>query len=222
MHGCPLCSSEVHPYATDPRRSYLHCSACDLISADPASFLDKQAEKVYYDLHENSPDDAGYRRFLGRLATPLLARLSPGMEGLDHGCGPGPTLSVMMQEAGMVMTIHDPLYFPNPGALERSYDFVTCSEVVEHFRRPDQDWALLVSMLRPGGWLAIMTKLVLSRERFQTWHYKDDPTHLGFYSPATFAWLGLRFGLSVERIDRDVLFLGKPSCGLYGREHRER
>lgn len=68
---------------------------------------------------------------------------------------------------------------------------------------------LLTALLRPGGWLGVMTKLVISRERFATWHYKDDPTHIGFYSPVTFAWLGARFGLEVERVDRDVILLQK-------------
>ncbi|QDV35577.1 class I SAM-dependent methyltransferase [Tautonia plasticadhaerens] len=209
MLHCPLCSRRVEPYVEDRRRAYFHCARCDLVSADPGSHLDAAAERAYYDLHENDPADRGYRRFLGRLAGPLLGRLSPGMRGLDYGCGPGPTLSVMLEEAGMHMEVHDPLYRPNPGALGRHYDFVTCTEVVEHFRRPAEDWGRLTALVRPGGWLGIMTKLVISRERFAAWHYKDDPTHVSFYSPATFEWLGVRFGLAVERVDRDVLLLQK-------------
>jgi Methyltransferase domain len=209
MLHCPLCAHLVGQYAQDRRRVYFHCPRCDLVSADPESHLDAPAEKGYYDLHENDPADQGYRRFLGRLAGPILRRLSRGMRGLDYGCGPGPTLSVMLVEAGMLMEDYDPFYTPNPGALECSYDFVTCTEVVEHFRWPSEDWARLTALLRPGGWLGIMTKLVISRERFGAWHYKDDPTHVSFYSPGTFSWLGTRFDLAVERVDRDVILLQK-------------
>jgi hypothetical protein len=209
MLYCPLCAHGVEPYSEDRRRAYFHCPRCDLVSADPASHLDAPAERGYYDLHENDPADQGYRRFLGRLAGPILGRLNLGMRGLDYGCGPGPTLSIMLEEAGMLMEDYDPYYRPDRGALGRTYDFVTCTEVVEHFRRPAEDWARLTALLRPGGWLGVMTKLVISRERFAAWHYKDDPTHVSFYSPGTFSWLGARFDLVVERVDRDVILLKK-------------
>jgi hypothetical protein len=206
---CPLCSSDAEAYLADRRRAYFHCPACDLVFADPASHLSAPEEKAEYDRHENDPADPRYRRFLGRLADPLLGRLERGMKGLDYGCGPGPTLSVMLEEAGIPMAVHDPLYRPNPDALGRQYDFVTCTEVVEHFREPAREWERLTALVRPGGWLGIMTKLVIGRERFAAWHYKEDPTHVSFYSPATFAWLGERFGLTAERVDRDVILMQK-------------
>jgi hypothetical protein len=209
MLGCPLCAHGAETYAEDRWRAYFHCPRCDLVFADPASHLDAAAAKEEYDRHENDPADSGYRRFLNRLAAPLVSRLSRGMEGLDYGCGPGPTLSVMLEEAGMTMAVYDPVYRPDPVVLDRRYDFVTCTEVVEHFSQPAHDWQCLTALVRPGGWLGIMTKLVISRERFVHWHYKNDLTHVGFYSPATFAWLGTHFGLTVERVDRDVLLMQK-------------
>jgi hypothetical protein len=210
MLHCPLCIGEVNPYIGDRRRAYFHCPRCELVSVAPGSHLDQASEKVYYDLHENDPADPGYRRFLGRLAGPLLGRLTVGMSGLDYGCGPGPTLSIMMEEAGMLMEDYDPFYKPDRGALGRSFDFVTCTEVVEHFRRPAEDWLRLMALLRPGGWLGIMTKMVINKERFAVWHYKDDPTHVSFYSPKTFDWLGERFGLTVEKVSPDVILLQTP------------
>ncbi len=134
MLNCPLCEHDASDYLDDRRRTYFHCACCDLVFADPASHLDPVREKEEYDRHENDPADVRYRGFLNRLAVPLLGRLTPGMEGLDFGCGPGPTLSVMLEEAGMAMTLFDPYYRPNADALGRSYDFVTCTEVVEHFQ----------------------------------------------------------------------------------------
>lgn len=206
---CPLCATVAERYGEDPRRAYFHCPNCDVVFADPASHLDERGEKAEYDLHQNDPADQGYRRFLSRLANPLLARLSRGMLGLDYGCGPGPALSAMLEEAGMIMAIHDPFYSPNLEALARRHDFVTCTEVVEHFSTPAHDWARLTALVKPGGWLGIMTKPVISRERFFSWHYKDDPTHVTFYSPVTFAWLGAHFEFTVERVDQDVFLMQK-------------
>lgn len=89
-----------------------------------------------YDLHRNDPDDGDYRNFLARLVTPLMQRLHPGMEGLDYGYGPGPALAQMLTEAGMRMALYDPFYAPDTAVLNRTYDFVTCTETAEHFRRP--------------------------------------------------------------------------------------
>ena len=89
MLYCPLCAHGVEPYSEDRRRAYFRCPRCDLVSADPQSHLDAPAEWGYYDLHENDPADQGCRRFLGRLAGPILGRLNLGMRGLDYGCGPG-------------------------------------------------------------------------------------------------------------------------------------
>ncbi|WP_406665017.1 class I SAM-dependent methyltransferase [Gallaecimonas sp. GXIMD1310] len=209
MHPCPLCHAPVSPYAEDKHRRYWQCQCCRLVFADPASHLAAAAEKAVYDLHQNSADDDGYRRFLERLSIPLLARLQPGQRGLDFGCGPGPVLASMLEKAGMQMTTFDPFYAPDPQRLNSCYDFVTCTEVVEHFQQPAQSWQQLADLVRPGGWLGIMTKLVISPARFASWHYKNDPTHVSFYSEATFAWLASRHGFSWQRLDTDVLLLQK-------------
>ncbi len=209
MQVCPLCAGESMAYAEDRRRAYFRCGRCELVFADPASRPSAEAEKAEYDRHQNDESDPRYRRFLGRLAVPLLGRLSRGMCGLDYGCGPGPALARMLEEAGMVVEVHDPFYAPNPEALTRRYDFVTCTEVVEHFHAPARDWARLAGLVRPGGWLGVMTKLVISRERFAAWHYKEDPTHVAFYGPATFDRIGADLGFTPERVGPDVILLRK-------------
>ena len=93
-HGlCPLCGSEETSAFFQDWRDYLRCSACLLVFVPPQQFVTSEAEKALYDLHQNSPDDPRYRRFLARIFDPLSARLVPGNHGLDFGSGPGPTLS---------------------------------------------------------------------------------------------------------------------------------
>jgi len=205
---CPLCGEYAAWFCEDRSRWYFRCTCCELVFADPASHLSLEAERAEYDLHENNPGDPCYRAFLSRLAEPLLAHLEPGMHGLDFGCGPGPTLSVMLAEQGMVVDDYDPIYAADARLLERRYDFVTATEVVEHFRHPIAAWRELASLVRPGGWLGIMTLLAPGDvETFSQWWYKNDPTHVSFYNEATFDWLAEESGFKVETLDDRVLLV---------------
>ena len=215
---CPLCKTEngrffYHDNSKRNRQGagvdYYQCSNCQLVFLLPHQFLSPDAEKAVYDLHENSPDDPHYRRFLNRLCAPMLSRLSPQSDGLDFGSGPGPTLSLMFAEAGHSITIYDPFYAPNPQALTQQYDSITATEVVEHLHRPRHELAQLWSCLRPNGLLGIMTKRVMSQAAFANWHYKNDPTHVCFFALETFEWLADHWGASLEILDKDIVLLTK-------------
>lgn len=207
---CPLCaSSQVEHYLADSRRDYLQCGVCRLVFVPPHQHLSAAEEKAHYDLHENDPADPGYRKFLSRLATPLLEKLADKSVGLDFGSGPGPTLSLMMAEAGHRVAIFDPYYAPDDSCLRQHYDFITATEVVEHLSRPGEELDRLWSLLNVGGWLGLMTKRVSGREAFTRWHYKNDPTHICFYSRETFDHLGLKWQTEVLYPDADVVLFHK-------------
>lgn len=212
MPDCPLCQATmVSDFCQDQHRRYFECSRCRLIFADPASRPSAEEEKARYDRHQNHPGDLGYRQFLGRLVEPLVAHLGPGAwEGLDFGCGPGPTLSVMLEERGYAMSLYDPFYAPDPAVLSRSYDFVTCTEAMEHFHTPGREWPLLVRLVKPGGWLAIMTRLATDVRAFGQWDYANDFTHVSFFRRETFNYLSDRDGLEVEFVGNDGILLRKP------------
>jgi len=210
MPICPLCASDrTACYHCDARREYHQCQRCDLVFVPPAFRLGPEEERAVYDQHENSPDDAGYRQFLARLVAPLREKLAPGDRGLDFGAGPGPTLSVMFEEAGHPMAIYDPFYAPDACVLEGEYDFITATEVVEHLFEPGWELARLSGLLRPAGWLGLMTKRVTDREAFTRWHYILDPTHVAFFSEASFRWLADELGMTVEFPAADVVLLQK-------------
>ena len=190
FHPCPLCHSvDIVAYHADKAREYLTCPVCALVFVPAAQHLSRADEKAQYDQHDNRPDDPGYRRFLSRLYEPLNQRLKPGSRGLDVGCGPGPTLSVMFEEAGHHVALYDPYYAPDQSVLAAAYDFITLTEVVEHMSAPGRELDRLWSLLVPGGQLGIMTKRVRDRAAFATWHYITDPTHISFFSETTFQWL---------------------------------
>ena len=205
---CPLCRAPTisTPIILHARR-YHDCTACGLIHLDPADRLAREAERAHYATHQNDPSDAGYRAFLDRLVLPLVARLSPGATGLDYGSGPGPTLSVMLSERGFPTTDYDPFFAPDAAALAVMYDFITCTETVEHFHHPAAEFARLAAMLRPGGVLAIMTELVHADRALAEWRYLRDPTHVSLYRARTFTWLAQHLGLRLDVPQPNVVFL---------------
>jgi len=207
---CPLCGGELYPFSHDQRRSYLRCRRCWLVTVPPCFWLDAEAEREEYDRHQNDPYDAGYQRFLNRLATPLLARLPTAASGLDFGCGPGPALALLLRERGHRVLLHDRFYAPCRAALRQPHDFITATEVVEHLQHPRTTLFQLWSLLKPGGWFGIMTKLVQSPARFEQWHYRRDPTHIHFFSRTTFAWLARQWRAAWWQPASDVILLQKP------------
>ncbi len=209
---CPLCrTDDVLSYFQDGRRDYYHCQVCGLVFVPPRQFLSPEEEKKRYDQHRNSSDDPDYRRFLSRVFLPLQRWLAPGSDGLDFGSGPGPTLSLMFEEAGHSMKIFDHFYERVPAVLEQQYDFITATEVVEHLHDPKMELDRLWACLKQGGWLGIMTSHAVGQEAFPKWYYKNDPTHVCFFSQQTFGWMALQWNAEVTFADGDVVFFHKRS-----------
>ncbi|MDX1678046.1 methyltransferase domain-containing protein [Arsukibacterium sp.] len=212
---CPLCQAHAPAfYHRDKHRCYFRCNRCALVFADRASLLSNQAEYAQYLLHNNDVQDNGYRQFLSRLSEPLLARLatmgrSAGHTGLDFGCGPGPLLAKMLTEAGQEMQVWDPYFADVPAVLNQKYDFICCSEAIEHFVQPQYEWQLWLRLLKPAGLLAIMTKRYTTLAAFSTWHYKNDPTHVSFFHQDTFSWLAARSKMTADFVTNDVVILQK-------------
>jgi len=205
--ACPLCGGARLVAVEIRGKRYFDCGTCRLVHLDPAQRLDAAAERAHYTTHRNDPSDAGYRSFLSRVATPLFELLEPGAAGLDYGSGPGPTLSVLLAEKGFSVALYDPFFAPDPAPLDRTYDFVTCTETAEHFFAPSLEFARLRRLLRPGGWLALMTEVLRDDTPLDGWWYLRDPTHVSFYRPETFEWLGGALGFSHRFVHRNVVLL---------------
>lgn len=209
---CPLCASfSLMPFHADKSRQYLQCQTCQLVSVPSAYYLSAEAEKAVYDLHDNACIDAGYRRFLSRCLDPVLTRVGASATGLDFGCGEGAALSMIAKERGVTVENYDLYYFNHAACLARQYSFITLTEVIEHVADARALITQLDSLLVSGGVLGIMTKRVLDRDAFARWHYKNDPTHINFYSIATFEWIATQFKWQLEVVDSDVVIFTKNS-----------
>jgi 2-polyprenyl-3-methyl-5-hydroxy-6-metoxy-1,4-benzoquinol methylase len=192
-------------------REYLRCQHCGLIFVPKKALLPPEEEKARYDLHNNHINDPGYQNFLQQLCQPLIEHIGPPPQrGLDFGCGPGPALAHMLASQGYKMDLYDPNYEPHPEVLKKNYDFVTCTEVMEHLYQPAREWKILLGLVKSGGWLGIMTKLIEDPAAFPKMHYIQDATHVSFYSRATFKFLAKRSALDVKFVGDNVILLHKP------------
>lgn len=208
MSDCRLCGQpNAELFASVEGRRYLRCPRCHLTFLGVTQLPDRADEKAQYDLHRNEPDDPGYRRFLDQLGAPLCERLRAGDRGLDFGCGPGPALARMLEERGHPMRIYDPIYAPDPAVLDQQYDFVTCTEVLEHLHWPEREWRRFAALVKPGGWLGVMTRFLTDDGHFPRWHYRRDPTHVCFWQPATFQWLAREQGWELVMANNPVALL---------------
>ena len=210
---CPLCEGVdcSRFYFDDNKRRFLICTQCQLVYVMPEYLPCKEFELSEYQLHENSIQDEGYRRFLQRLLTPLIQsyNISSSTNAIDYGCGPAPALATMLAHYDVSDSIYDPFFFPDKSVLQQQYDIITCTEAIEHFHAPHIEWAVWQGMLKPKGVIAIMTKRVIDKQRFAHWHYKNDLTHVSFFSEATFRFLAQRDGYTVEFPTNDVVLLKK-------------
>lgn len=207
---CPLCFKKNSAlFYKEQHRSYFKCSCCNLLYVPSCYHLSPVEEKKRYDTHTNHPGDPEYRDFLNRLLNQLLPYLSEGGKGIDYGSGPGPTLSLMFSELGFHMTDYDPFYANHNKVLGEEYNFLTCSETVEHFSNPKKEWELFLKLVKRGGWIGIMTQLYNREIDFSEWYYKNDPTHVSFYSKETFNWLAEEYNLK--------LLFGEKSVVLFQR-----
>ena len=207
---CPLCcSKQSQPYFKNKDASYFSCSSCDLVFTPKEFHLSEAAEKTRYDSHQNNPEDEHYRAFLSKAFNPVMDCIKSGAKGLDFGSGPGPTLSLMFEEQGYAVDLFDKFYANDQHIFNNQYDFITATEVVEHLSKPGDELNRLYSMLNTGGTLAIMTKMINDQVDFASWYYKDDPTHICFFSQTTMNYLAKSWNSRVQFYGHDITLFFK-------------
>jgi 2-polyprenyl-3-methyl-5-hydroxy-6-metoxy-1,4-benzoquinol methylase len=208
---CPLCHSHHLDVFYQDKRDYYQCLICYLVFVAKHQKLTLKNEKAIYDQHNNSPDDPHYRQFLSRLMNPVLKAIKPQSSGLDFGSGPGPTLAIMFAEQGHSVKNYDIFYADDKNVFNTQYDFICATEVAEHLSYPKEELAQLWACLKDNGILALMTKRVISKEAFAQWHYKNDQTHICFFSVKTFQWLADNWQAEVSFPEKDVVLFKKKS-----------
>ena len=53
----------------------------------------------------------------------------------------------MIKKDGFKVDIYDPYFFPNKEIFSKNYNFITCTEVAEHFHNPQKEFMLLNKLI---------------------------------------------------------------------------
>lgn len=212
---CTLCGNDSAVFFVKGKthgqiREYWKCQNCDCIFVPEQFHLSEKNEIERYEEHNNE-DAIEYRQYLQRMVEPVIDLLqtserSDTWQILDYGAGPVPVLQQMMKEEGYQVEITDK-YFSDEGTPNSRYDLVISTEVVEHFRKPNEDWENLLRLVKPGGYVAVMTQLWTEGDDIETflrWHYRGDPTHIIFYTEKA-----LRYIAALHELD--IVFFNKKN-----------
>lgn len=204
---CSLCMSNASSFKTFKVKIYYLCQNCGAVLLGPDHYLSAEAEKVRYLAHQNNVNDAGYQKFVGPIVNAVKSGFGCMDKGLDFGCGPGPVISKLLKDEDYNIRLYDPLFCDDAEALCSVYDYIVCCEVIEHFAKPAEEFNKLRSLLKDGGKLFCMTYIYDSGIDFDNWHYKNDTTHIIFYSVKTLEWIKSNFNFSRIKIEGRLIEL---------------
>tara|TARA_B100000965_G_C19540862_1_gene735518 strand:+ start:363 stop:995 length:633 start_codon:yes stop_codon:yes gene_type:complete len=207
---CIVCKSNLTDiFLVVDQKTYWECNTCDAKFLDKDHYIDRKAEKNHYLKHENYINDKHYKNFLSQLYNPLKKILSKNDEGLEFGCGHGPALAYMIKSDGFKIDLYDPFFYPNKKVFKKKYNFITCTEVVEHFYSPFKEFKILDNLLKAQGCLGIMTSFFNEKLSFKNWYYRRDPTHVVFYSQQTFKYIASEKNWDCYFVGKNVVLMKK-------------
>ena len=115
----------------------------------------------------------------------------------------------MLEECGYCVDLYDKYYAKNYAVFDKQYDFITASEVVEHLRQPLVELSRLMGLVKSNGVLAIMTQILTPQIDFEQWYYKNDPSHVGFFSEKALNYLSQKWQAELYMISERVVIFKK-------------
>ena len=210
MKICIVCNTnKIEIFKVIRGKTYWSCLNCKAKFLDKKDYVDLKTERGHYLKHNNFIQDKGYRNFLSQLSEPLKSYISSKDRGLDFGCGYGPALVDMLKSEGYDVEYYDPFFFPKNDIFLKKYHFITCTEVVEHFFKPFDEFQKLDNLLEEKGLLGIMTSFLTEDVLFEDWYYIRDPTHVVFYHQKTFQIIASQRNWSYEFPKKNIVFFRK-------------
>ena len=210
MKICSVCKNKKIEFFLNVKGlDYWQCPLCKATMLDPIQFISSNKEKKHYLKHNNEINDTRYRKFLSNLIEPLKEKISINDMGLDYGCGYAPALADILKKDSFNVEVYDPFFFKNENIFCRKFNFITCSEVVEHFFKPYEEFNKIDSLLAKNSWLAIMTSFMTEDYLFKNWHYRRDPTHVVFYKKITFKIIASQRNWKINFPSENIVLFNK-------------
>lgn len=193
---CPLCGAEALFWQHVLTRDYYRCQICDLIFVDLRQRVAPHRELQQYLQHQNAEDDEGYLIFQDQLLLPMQKYLTQPRRIMEFGSGPSPVFAHRLEKLGHHVSRFDIYFAADANVLsgQQRYEVITAIEVFEHLRDPGMTLQTWRRLLRPGGWLGVMSLIWQDRDDFTNWWYLRDPTHITFLTPKTIRFIGDQYG----------------------------
>ncbi|WKK66409.1 class I SAM-dependent methyltransferase [Lutimonas zeaxanthinifaciens] len=207
--NCPLCTKASNVFYEDEKHLFYQCMDCRGIFRSESQRLSNTEEIKRYLLHRDPELDEGYYQFILPLIEEVRSFAKKGAQGLDYGCGQHKFLLKTLTKEGFNTFGYDPLFLDDKKLLKQQYDFIVCCEVIEHFFHPLREFQRLKNILVPQGKLICKTDVYDSKTDFETWYYKNDPTHVFIYMEETFEWIRQNLDFKDVKVDGRVINFSK-------------
>lgn len=199
---CIICGGKTHTIEYEKFGwPFDVCKGCGFIKKLVA--VTDADERTTYGQHNNSIDSPDYVAYLKNFADTALIPFIKGRRGLDFGSGPSPVLQAVLQrDYGLCVDIYDKLFAPQQVYQRKRYDFICCTEVIEHLSDPLPYFVLFNEHLNPGGVLSLMTLFHKQDDAaFLNWFYMRDLTHVSFYTKKTLETIAQKTGFILVHSD---------------------
>lgn len=183
---CPICNSPS-VFLIKKKRIFWECPVCTLI------FTPQKLCSIYETLHyirqwKNSSQDF-WNKVIATIL-PLLETHHVPRRILDFGAGSG-DFSKTLRSRGFDVTEYEPMRHVKTGSQDYPvlFDCIIALEVIEHIQNLQEVFAMLSRWLAPGGMLFFSTVIIEpspdpahKQHQFQNYWYKDDLTHVNFFT----------------------------------------
>ena len=181
---CLLCGDpNPHFLTRDKSRDYHHCTKCDFVFVPQEQYVSLEEEKKRYLLHDNSPGNKGYVRYLEEVVSIVSDELDgSNAKVLDFGAGEQAVLTGLLRHKSIRCTPYDPLFAIGSETLNEQYDGIVLCEVIEHLRGIRDQLEMIRKLTTQSASLVIRTQPYPSLDTFTDWWYTKDPTHINYFS----------------------------------------
>ncbi len=187
--SCKVCQGSTSLFYENGRR-FFRCAHCAFIFS-PLK-VSREEEEQHYKSQWGLADAETWRSKAEVLLNVILQYNTP-KSILDFGSGCG-SLTQAFRVLGYPTTPLEPMIhgFLKDQEFKHPFDAIVGIEVIEHLPDPVSELRELEKVLAPGGVMVFSTLMTnafinhpLAQDHFSSWWYKDDPTHVSFFSNQT-------------------------------------
>jgi hypothetical protein len=197
MRPCRLCQNPSQIIFEDVRPFYA-CNVCGLIFSDcllSAEEVEKHYKNQYSSGFDWKKEAQHFVEWFDHFGFAVPVRT---LSIFDYGSGGG-FLTKALREMSFKVDCYEPILHGefNRENYAEAYEIVILNEVVEHLEDINKTLDTVYSILADNGVVFIKTNLTDKLinnplnfyELFKGWWYKDDPTHISFFSSLTIEYI---------------------------------